>query len=355
MISRATLFSSPGGDTVQLESTAKYLRKLGVEVDIALANESPDYTGYDLIHFFNIIRPGDILPHIKASNGKPYVVSTIFVDYEECEKRLRKGFYGIITRLLPGDSIEYLKAIARMLVNGERISSWYYLLNGHRRSIQHIIHHAKLLLPNSESEYLRLKAKYSVEKQHVVVPNAIDKEQFSIDDAQNDPRDAVLCVGRVEIRKNQLALIRALKGSPYPLFIIGKPSPNNQHYYEQCKAEADENVHFITHVFQEELPHWYSRGKVHVLPSWFETTGLSSLEAAVMGCNIVITAKGDTRDYFKEDAFYCEPDDEASIRKAIEDAYQQPFNENLRKRILKDYTWEKAATATLAGYRKVLE
>lgn len=354
MISRATLFSSPGGDTVQIESTAKYLRLLGVEVDICLANEKPDYADYDLLHFFNIIRPADILPHISASNNKPFVVSTIFVDYGECERRLRKGFYGLLTKVLPGDTIEYLKAIARMLRNGERVRSWYYLLHGHRKSIQHIIQQAKLLLPNSESEYQRLKAKYGIDQRYVVVPNAIDKEQFQFEMEYDDMRDAVLCVGRIELRKNQLNLIKALKGSAYPLYIIGKPSSNNLGYYAECKAAADENVHFIPHVFQAELPVWYRRGKVHALPSWFETTGLSSLEAGVMGCNLVICAKGDTREYFQDDAFYCEPDDLASIRLAVEKAYLQPTNENLRKRILKNYTWEKAASATLQGYRRML-
>ena len=51
-----------------------------------------------------------------------------------------------------------------------------------------------------------------------------------------------------------------------------------------------------------ELPHedlapYYASCKVHALVSWMETTGLSSLEAEVMGANLVITDKGDTRDY----------------------------------------------------------
>jgi hypothetical protein len=67
MISRSTHFTSPGGDTTQIEMTAKYLRALGVEVDIRLSTDSIAYSNYDLLHFFNIIRPDDILPHIKAT------------------------------------------------------------------------------------------------------------------------------------------------------------------------------------------------------------------------------------------------------------------------------------------------
>jgi hypothetical protein len=78
-ISRATLYSSPGGDTRQLEQTALNLKKLGVEIDIYRSDETIDYGQYDLLHFFNVIRPADFITHIKLSK-KPYVVSTIFVE-----------------------------------------------------------------------------------------------------------------------------------------------------------------------------------------------------------------------------------------------------------------------------------
>jgi glycosyltransferase involved in cell wall biosynthesis len=67
---------------------------------------------------------------------------------------------------------------------------------------------------------------------------------------------------------------------------------------------------------------------VHVLASWFETTGLVSLEAAMMDCNVVVTKKGDTVEYFSDMAYYCEPDDINSIRNAIEKAYNNPVIQN---------------------------
>jgi glycosyltransferase involved in cell wall biosynthesis len=95
---------------------------------------------------------------------------------------------------------------------------------------------------------------------------------------------------------------------------------------------------------------YYERAKVHVLPSWFETTGLSSVEAAVMGCSIVITDKGDTREYFGNEAFYCDPADPKQILSAVEKASKAPFNESLRQKILKQYTWKQAAIQTLKAY-----
>src|SRR6056297_3081196 len=112
MISRPTLFSVPGGDTVQVRETAKALEKLGVEVDIKLADEAIDYQAFDLIHFFNVIRPNAIAPHVKKSN-LPYVISTVFVDYSEVERKYRGGLFRLLSAILGPDSSEYLKTFAR--------------------------------------------------------------------------------------------------------------------------------------------------------------------------------------------------------------------------------------------------
>jgi glycosyltransferase involved in cell wall biosynthesis len=100
-----------------------------------------------------------------------------------------------------------------------------------------------------------------------------------------------------------------LNNSKYTLLLVGSPAPNQKSYYNECRRIAAENIFFYDHVPQEELISYYKRAKVHALPSWFETCGLSSLEAAAMGCNVMITDKGYTREYFGNDAFYCEPGD----------------------------------------------
>jgi glycosyltransferase involved in cell wall biosynthesis len=85
-----------------------------------------------------------------------------------------------------------------------------------------------------------------------------------------------------------------------------------------------------------------------------ETTGLSSLEAGAMGCNVVITDRGDTREYFGDRAFYCEPDSVDSIRDAIRSAYNAPACTGLTNHISKNLVWEKAVEKTLEGYRLAL-
>ena len=172
-ISRSTLYSSAGGDTVQILKTAEFLRLAGYRVDVNLCTDRIDYRPYDLIHFFNIIRPADILQHIFDS-GRPYVVSTIYVDYREYELNARTGLTRLLFRCLSADTAEYLKVVARRIKNAERIVSPRYLLWGHRRSVRYIIRHSGCLLPNSHSEYRRLAAHYHLQQTYRVVPNAID-------------------------------------------------------------------------------------------------------------------------------------------------------------------------------------
>lgn len=354
MIVRETLYSSPGGDTIQIEMTAKHLRLLGASIDISFSNKVLPYKDYDLLHFFNIIRPDDILPHI--DHEIPFVISTIFVDYSEYERN-RHGMAKYLFKILNPGYIEYLKAIARLIKNGDKIKSKYYFFNGHKKSIKYLLKKTKLTLPNSHSEHNRLKNYTGLNFEYRKVVNAIDTAVFDTDVKPNEQfANHIICVGRIEGRKNQLNLIKAVAGTGLNLTIIGRPSPNHLKYYNACVREAGNvnNVQFIEHISHDDLVSIYSAAKVHVLPSWFETTGLSSLEAAAMNCNVVITKKGDAEEYFDQMAFYCEPDDINSIREAILRAYHSDVNNDLRRHILTHFSWNETAVQTFSAYNEIL-
>jgi glycosyltransferase involved in cell wall biosynthesis len=234
--------------------------------------------------------------------------------------------------------------------------SYSYLFLGQKRAIKKIIQNASLLLPNSDSEYQRLAKRYGIEKAYRVIPNAVDEKLFSHKGLSSVKQtNLILCVGRIEGRKNQLNTIRALNNTEFSVIIIGAFASNQPKYKEACLNAAASNIEFINNIPQEQLLYYYSNAAVHVLPSWFETTGLSSLEAAIMGCNIVITDKGDTREYFEDMAFYCDPGSQESIRSAVIKAASNSFNESLRAKILREYIWPVTAAKTLDAYKLVLQ
>lgn len=352
LITRSTLYSVPGGDTVQAVQTAQHLTGMGVQAEIKLTNETINYSQYDLLHFFNLIRPADIMFHSKRS-GKPFVVSTILVNYNEYDKYHRKGL-GRVFSLLPAKSIEYFKTIARWALGRDHLSSPEYIWKGQHKSITEILRNSSMILPNSLSEYRRVLQNYPCDVNCMIVPNGIDDHLFKRDPFRRKDDNLVICVARIEGIKNQLNLIKALNNTRYKLLLIGSYAPNQKTYYDACRNIAALNVHFIDHVPQPELLQYYHRAKVHILPSWFETTGLSSIEAAAMGCNIVITNKGDAQEYFGNDAFYCDPSNPRSILAAVENASSCGYNENLHQTILKKYTWKQAALQTLRAYQQTV-
>ena len=361
--SRVTLFSGPGGDTVQIIKTSEALRGLVVDCEISTELQ-PDLSRWDIVHLFNLTRPQEV--YLQASNavrwGKPLALSTIYLCGSDFDSSVRTGLLGLVARTLSPNTFEYAKVLARAVVNREwHEGTWAFLRHGYSSLQERVVRMSSVLLPNSQSEMRRVLRDFPVasKSKWVAVPNAVDA---GIADSREEVlppqferfRGAVLCVANIGPRKNQLRLVRALQNVGIPLVIVGQPSPNAHGYFEQIKREAGPNVHILGRVSDEEVRFCYRAAKVHVLASWMETTGLSSLEAGIAGCNLVITEKGDTREYFGDMAFYCDPGSETSIRDAVLQAYSAPVSTALQDRIRTRFNWKMAAEATLNGYRQIL-
>lgn len=353
LIARSTLFTAQGGITVQVLKTASHLRDLGVDAQIHLTNAKINYSDYDLFHFFDLTRPANILHHLKKIK-KPFVLTPILIDYSEYDKFHRKGFSGFVFKQLSPNINEYVKSILRWVLAKDTLPYKRYLLRGQTKSIHEVLQKASMILPNSSAELEQLKKSYGVCNPYAVIPNGIDETTFTSDNTTTKDQSLVLCAARIEGIKNQLNLIKALNGTRFKLLIIGEPAQNQRYYYKYCKKIAAENIRFIPKLSQQELVTYYQKAKVHVLPSWFETCGLSSLEAAAMGCNIVVTDKGYTRDYFGNEAFYCEPGKTESIYETVAKASERCASKTLETKVRSLYTWKQTALKTLDAYQTIL-
>ncbi|MBD1392309.1 glycosyltransferase family 4 protein [Mucilaginibacter glaciei] len=346
-IVRPNLYTIAGGDTVQIDQTARQLRNLDVEVDIFLSNKPIPYKKYDLLNFFHITRPAAILYHSDLAK-MPFVISTIHCPYGDYDK-YHPSVANTLFSWLSEDAKDYLRIVSRWLRFKETIPL-RYLWNGQHKSVVEVLNKAAAILPNSQSEMNRVVNSYTNVK-GVVITNGINPDKFLYDPQIVKDKRLIICVGRIEKRKNQLNLIKALNGTDYKLVLIGAPSPTQLPYFNKCKAVAGPNVKFLNRIPHDEMVNYYQMAKVHVLASWFETTGLSTLEAALMHCNIVITDKGDTKDYFGDYAFYCTPESPESIRAAVEKAAKANFDDSLAQKIKTWHTWLKAAEQTFDAYK----
>ena len=362
---RTNLFDAPGGDMVQMLKTKEYLEKIGVEVDISL-EFSPDLSDYDLVHLFNLMEPQDIYPQMLNARrqNKKVVLSTIYGLYTEFERKARGGVFQKLANFLSPYQIGYIKTVIKQYKEKRMHDGVYQMLRkGYYGLMKEIVDNTSVFLPNSTSEMDRVAKEFKLTNyEFESIPNAIDKTIFN-DQVEIDSdtfakygqfKDCIFCAARIEGRKSTLNLVQAVKDLPYKLVLAGNESKNQKQYVDAVHAAAGANVHFLGAVPHNDLAALYKLAKVHALVSWMETPGLSSLEAGAMDCNLVITDKGDTREYFGDLAFYCEPDDVNSIQTAIDAAYKSPVDSALKNRINNNFHWEVTAEKTLAGYKRAM-
>ncbi|MGQ9658285.1 MAG: glycosyltransferase family 4 protein [Fimbriimonadales bacterium] len=319
-----------GGAEVQTEQTAHYLRELGVRVDFF----TPQDRGVgDVVHAFGTYPYFHSVAKYCWLHRKPFVLSSIFYkDISSLRLRVRYQIYKLFPKQVP------------------QIKSMKRLLNL-----------ACVLLPNTQAEALQLQQIFRLSPQRIeVIPNGVearfaeaDPDWFRRETGIREP--FVLCVGRIEPRKNQHRLIRALSGTGIPLVLIGNPISDD--YLALCRELASDSVYFLPAVPHDSplLAGAYAACRVFALPSLLETPGIAALEAGVAGARVVVTPYGGAREYFGDYALYPEPRSVQSIRQAVLQAWETPHDpDTLRQHLLTHFSWETVAQKTLQVYQRVL-
>ena len=357
---RHNFYDSPGGAQIQILKTKEYLEKAGIACDLTITPDGIDFDQYDIVHLTDLTWVYDLLVYLKKLKdfkGKK-VLSTIYWPFDDYASNGAPLLQKMIFKLFGINGFEYAKALAKFIMQKEPI----YLEGLKQSYIQNqinIVNEVDWLLPNSKMELDALNNRLGLDQENfTVVNNAIDTAVFDniLENNKIEKKnDLITFVARIDPRKNQLRFLEAMKETPYKIRFIGNAAPNSKKYYETLKEEAEKrgNVEFISHITQEEVFKHMMEAKVNVLTSWIETPGLVSLEAGYAGCNIVITDKGSVRDYFKDYAYYCMPDDSESIKAQTIKAMESDFDESFRLLIKKDFDWSKAAEQTLEAYIKV--
>lgn len=328
-----------GGAEIQLFKTKQALEDLGVEVYF-FDQWQMKVTDFDLVHNFT----GDpstypLCAHVKKC-GIPLVVSTIY--------------WPVLEYYLRSDTT----LMKKMLALGYHCYKKVFSMTDLQKQIYQM---ADLLLPNSLTEARKVSSDFAVKmEKNFVVPNGVDSK-FMTATAElfyqkYGIRDFVLSVGRIEPRKNQLNIIKALKGTGIPLVIIGEPAYQPHPYYEACMREKDENVHFLGYINHDDplLMSAYAACNTFVLASWYDTPGLVALEAGLAGAKLVITGKGSTRDYFTDYAAFVNPRSVGEIRSAVLEKFKQPRTEALKLHIARNFLWKHVGQKTLEAYQKLL-
>lgn len=346
MQNRPNAVSQPGGDTVVMQQIAAGLRSRGITVDIDL-NGQARVEQYDLAHLFNFATPQITEAYARrcVSAGRPFVVTTMYEDLPV--------FYHQMVVLF--------QAFQKYLSQGQPQNQWNELIRDVRTCAPSsrwenswTASHAEALIVTGKEEQRTILRDYPAAKRVEtyrlgceVTPHADGGEAFR---RETGLSEFILCVGRLETRKNQLMLLKALEDSDIPLVFATGGFTYQPEYEAACRQfrRAGKTV-FLGRLSPELLASAYQAARVHALPSWYELPGIVSLEAARHGTNVVVTDYGTARDYFGNKAFYCEPDDAEGIYNALVAAYFSPKKVGLSE-VVETCTWKNAADRILAIY-----
>ncbi|NML30853.1 glycosyltransferase family 4 protein [Paraburkholderia antibiotica] len=295
-------FHTPGGGEIQLLAYRKHLPAHGIEVDL-FDLWNPRFLEHDVVHFFSCVGGSVHFCNFVRQLGLPLVVSSSLWVTEATK------------HLYPIDEIRHQFSLAdRVVANSDIECDTLAQVFGLPR--------AKFVTVYNGVE----------EAFYEPVPATLFREHFDI----RGP--FVLNVGNIEPRKNQLALMQAMKALPdLKVVLIGHQ--RDPAYARTCLETGGDQV-----VYLGPLPHdspllrsAYAACDAFCLPSTLETPGLAALEAYAAGARIAVTRVGSTQEYFSDKVAYLDPDDTGSITQSIRDALALERTASARER---DLRWQ---------------
>lgn len=194
-----------------------------------------------------------------------------------------------------------------------------------------------------------------------VIPNGISLDLERADpslfrEKYNVVEDFVIQVGRIDRNKNLLSVIKALKNTGIHLVVVGGPASDEMAYFQECKKESDETVHFVGWIAHEDplLASALKAAKVLVLPSHNEIFGNAVFEGAMAGCNIVLTEALPYKEWnFGDKAYPINPDSIDDIRCKLLKAFEDPVDKTVAEDVYRYFSIDAVSKRHVELYEKV--
>lgn len=311
-----------GGVATQAETTTLEAQKLGIPIERFCSWKKYNWNEVSAIHIYRADYESINLAKLAKEKNIPLIVTPVFYSQHNASriKLLLKGVE-FLNNFLSGIStdLNFTKEICQL---------------------------ADLVVPNTKDEAKLISRAFNINYRKIkIVHNGVSLQFLEGDPSlfidKYNLKDFVLTVANIGYkRKNILNAVKAMSKSSLDYVIIG-PTFNNSYSNEVLEIiNCHKNIHYIGEIDNKDplLISAYSAASLFLLPSLFETPGISAMEAALAGCEIVITPIGGTKDYFGDFATYINPKSVNSILKNVEKAYyEQP--KNPKSVIVDKYLW----------------
>lgn len=319
---------SPGDGIVSQALTWKNLmEKRGHTVDLIDVWIYYDFRLYDIVQVFSYsLNSIQDIKRIYMKNAN-IVFAPILDPRHSCIYEKLFSYYGISKPLLVsgGFVLRKIKPFFKgILVRSEFECNWLTKVYGYERDKIY-----KVMLSSGISQKEEL----------------IERENFCLHISRiGDPG------------KNVKRLIEASEKYQFKLVICGQlRSDESKRQFEKA-IRGKHYVEYKGYVSEDEKIDLCKRAKVFALPSIVEGVGLSALEAAVMGCDIVITNLGGPKEYYSNLAKVVNPYDVNDIGMGVRYFLDgNTFQPELSNYIINNFSDNNVAEKIENTYKRILE
>lgn len=349
-----------GGDVVQMINTKAEIEK-AYDVEIKIVDNVHQLKAFkpDIVHIFNMQTLEESNEYLQEAKqlGAKTVLSTIYWDMSHARFIVNFAKFGLFC------TGEHYKKFFNLYKNTETIVASMCgkptsATKNYKDKVRGFLSEFDWYLPNSDEEMKIVNHVFNTNyENYSVIPNSVDFNKFPF--FSNTQRKGFISAARIEPIKNQLQIVDICKESGFDLTLVGGVTPNNIKYLNAVKEKAS-GVHSIQlinqNVDQSELGALFNKHKVHVLASFRESPGLSSLEALGSGMNVVVCESDycPTDTYFNgllnQHVFVCDPYSKKSIKIAMQQAV---IAETPKVNLIKEFSWFNTAKKTYESYLKI--
>lgn len=316
------LFMDKGGGVTQAYECLGALKELGYS--ISPLNWFSEEIDFDILFLFGFTHFNPQILRYLKDRGKKIILEPIFV-------RTTNFISNILAKPL----------------------KYFPLANTVKVQYQ-ILELSDLIFPNSEVEKNEISLFYGIPKEkmfvaHLGLPSYVKELESKVSEdlffSRYGVKDFVFYPSaRISIRKNQLNLIKALKGSGLKLVLTGCNDIDKEIEKEFKELVSnDKDILCLEVLDKEMLISAYKNARVLAFVSLAETAGIIGIEGGYLGNTLVLSDIKIFREYFREFGIYVNNKDPKDIRRKIFKAMDGYRNDELRHYIEDSLTWRNHA------------
>ena len=224
-------------------------------------------------------------------------------------------------------------------------------------TLKYLVRKSSLIFTVSEHAASDIRERLEVYAYKIVITPLAPK--YRVEEVSWPKKPFVLVLGAMDPRKNLHTVIDTatlLSNRQIHFKVVGIEKAHLLALMK--KSQIPENVELSGLVDDERLYQLYREAAVFVYPSLYEGFGLPVLEAMAMGCPVITGTNSSLPEIAGDAAIFVEPLDAPNLAEAILAVINDPTKQRALTEMGQDrahlFNWEKTASLTDEGYRRVL-